>query len=66
MLAEKLNEPENFIYEGLTKKINKRAIKKYFDNCVAKVRSKLNISSPKKSTPSYAEMQGKNGKHMKH
>jgi len=36
-----LGEEEDFIYHGLEKKINKRAIKKYFDNCVAKVRSKI-------------------------
>ena len=36
-----MGEEENFIYKGLEKKINKRAIKKYFDNCVAKVRSKM-------------------------
>jgi hypothetical protein len=36
-----LGEEEGFIYHGLDKKINKRAIKKYFDNCVAKVRGRI-------------------------
>lgn len=54
--ADKLGEEEEFLYKGLDKKINKRAIKKYFDNCVAKVRSRVypeekssKVESPKRS-----------------
>jgi hypothetical protein len=30
---------EDFIYEGLSSKLKRRAIKKYFDNSVAKARN---------------------------
>lgn len=31
----------DFIYEGIVSKINRRAVKKYFDNSVAKARNSL-------------------------
>jgi len=39
LFAQELEEGPEFIYHGINSKINRRAVKKYFDNSVAKARN---------------------------
>lgn len=39
LFALELEEEPDFIYHGIDSKINRRAVKKYFDNSVAKARN---------------------------
>ena len=41
LFAQSLEEEVDFIYNGIASKINRRAVKKYFDNSVAKARNML-------------------------
>ncbi len=42
MLAVEIKEENgDFIYDGLDRRNNRRAIKKYFDNAVGKIRNKV-------------------------